>query len=218
MFTVKVPIKEPYVLFLEEAKKAINSIWSNIASILTRLDILEEPRWDDLKFPATGLNLDSAATRYSVDTTELGTSFHSDARYTNEQLGMVVQLPHAWKEGTILKPHIHWIQNQAAVPNWLMAYRVYNNGEVPGAFSFSMIDNTVFTYTSGSICQISGFPDIDMYGLTISSIIDIKLWRDTANTSTLFAGADPVATDALLKEYDIHYQLDSNGSVQEYVK
>ena len=46
MFTVKVPIKEPYVLFLEEAKKAINSIWSNITSILTRLDILEaKPIW-----------------------------------------------------------------------------------------------------------------------------------------------------------------------------
>ena len=114
--------------------------------------------------------------------------------------------------------HMHWIQNQAAVPNWLMAYRVYNNGEGPGSFTLLPWDHSIVTYTSGTICQITDFAEISMTGKTLSCIIDIKLWRDTTNASTEFAGADPVATDVLLKELDIHYEIDSLGSDEEYTK
>ena len=173
---------------------------------------------DDLRFPATGNKLDSASTRYSFDLTDLGVSFDANARYTNEQLSYIVQLPHSWKEGTSLYPHIHWIQSQAAFPNWLMSYRVYNNNEAPGTWTNAIIDSSEFTWSSGDLAQISSFPAITMTGKTMSCLIDIKLWRDTANTSTELAGADPVATAVLLKELDIHYEIDSFGSATEYTK
>lgn len=175
------------------------------------------PRWDDLRFPTTGDRLDSASTRYSFDSTELGVTFDNDSRYPNEQLSNIVQIPHAWREQSGIRPHIHWIQNQSAIPNWLMAYRVYNNNETPGTFTEVALSSTVFTYTTGSIVQISSFPEIDMTGMSLSCFVDIKIWRDTTNASGVFAGADPVATGVLLKEYDIHYLVDSFGSPIEFV-
>jgi hypothetical protein len=179
---------------------------------------LSDTSWEDLRFPATGNRLDSAATRYSFDFTELGVSFDNNSRYTNEQLSFIAQMPHSWKEGTTLDVHLHWIQNQAAIPNWLLAYRVYNNGEDPGAYAELPWDAHAITYTSGTICQVTDFPAITMTGKTISCIMDFKLWRDTTNASGEFAGNDPVATAALLKEMDIHYEVDSLGSNTEYVK
>jgi len=176
-------------------------------------------RWDDLRFPATGINLDSAATRYSFDTTDLAVSFANNSRYTTEQLNYIIQLPHSWKEESALRPHIHWIQNQAAVPNWLIEYRVYNNGDLLPAFgTFGTLQSHAFTWSSGSLVQISSFPEISMTGLRASCFVDVKMWRDTTNVSTEFVGADPVATSVLLKEFDTHYEIDSFGSALEFVK
>lgn len=179
-----------------------------------------EDVWDDRRFPSIANRLDSASTRYDYDLTDLGVNFHSDARNPNEMLGNVAQMPLAWREGSIVRPRLHWLQNQAAVPNWLMEYRIYNNGVLVPAVFTSVITGTIaFTYPgSGMITQISSFPEIDMTGLTLLSFIDCKIYRDTGNTSGLFAGADPVATDVTLKEFDIRYQLDGRGSLQEFIK
>ena len=57
--------------------------------------------------------------------------------------------------------------------------------------------------------QDGNFPEIDgsLIG-DVSSMMDIKLYRD-----------DNVAIgDVLTKEFDIHYEIDSLGSKEEYVK
>lgn len=91
-----------------------------------------------------------------------------------------------------------------------MDYRWYNNNdEVPSVWTTLSADDFKFEYTSGSILQIVDFPMIDSSHITgVSSIMDIKLYRDD----------DVVTGDVLLKEFDIHYQIDSNGSDQEYIK
>lgn len=177
-----------------------------------------EDVWDDLRFPASGDRLDSAATRYSYDFVELGVTFDDNARFDQELLGYIVQMPHAWAEGQNVKPHIHWIQTDANIPNWLIQYRNYNNGEAIPAFILEPSDAIVFPFTGSPILQISTFPEIDMTGFRISSFIDVKISRDTANGSGLFSGADPLVGGVLLKEFDIHYQLDSIGSLEEFIK
>lgn len=180
---------------------------------------LSDTSWDDLRFPASADRLDVAATRYSYDYDELGISIEANARHPEEVIGNIVQMPHAWKEGSAVYPHIHWKQSQSAVPNWLIEYRAYNNGEaIPVSFIRAIAESPVFSYTSGDILQISSFPTIDMTGLSISSFVDIKIYRDTANTSGLFAGADPVASAVLLKEIDVHFEIDSLGSDLEFTK
>jgi len=202
-----------------EKTKARSKLWQNLDSLDSRLDTIETLKWEDLRFPAIGRNIDVSAGRIDYDFAELGVGFANNTRYTEEMVGHIIQLPHAWAEGSEINPHIHWIQAQAAVPNWMIEYRVYNNGDTPPVSWTQAITNTpAFTYTSGSIAQISGFSSISMTGLTVSCMVDIKLYRDTGNVSTLFSGADPVNTTVLLKEFDIHYQSDARGSVVEYTK
>lgn len=176
--------------------------------------------WDDLRFPFVGRNIDTAAGFIDYDYTDLGVTFAVNARYAQtEQVSMVVQLPHSWKEGSVLVPHIHWIQSAAAVPNFMIEYRAYNNGEAPPVvWQQAVLDHHAFDYVSGSLAQISSFPMIDMTDLRISCLVDVKFFRDSANASGLFAGVDPLVAGSLVKEFDIHYQIDALGSELEFIK
>ena len=180
----------------------------------------KDVKWDDMRFPVVGRNLDTTSGRIDYNYTELGVDFADNARFAEtEQISIICQLQHDYELGTDVDPHIHWLQSSADMPNWLLQYRVYNNGETPGAWqTVKWLDNK-FTYTSGTILQITDFPDIDMSSIDgVSSFIDFKLFRDTLNTSTLFDGADPLTGTALLKEFDIHYRRDASGSTMEYLK
>lgn len=178
---------------------------------------LSDTSFEDLKFSATAVDIDKNSTRYRFDATNMGIVFDDDARYTEEQVSMIGQMPHAAKAEAAIHPHIHWIQDhETTLPNWLLGYRITNNGAAPGSFTLLTPESHIFTYTSGDLLQISSFGDIAMTGATISCILEFKLWNDTANTSTEFAGA--VAKAALFKEFDVHYEIDSFGSNEEFVK
>jgi hypothetical protein len=175
--------------------------------------------WDDLRFPFVGRNLDTSSGRIDYDYDELGVAFADNARYdAAEQVSMIAQLPHSWREGSILKPHIHWIQNTVDRPNWLLEYRVTENGTTPGAYTQAIPVGDAFDYSSGNLLQITSFPSIDMEGFTLSCIVDLKFYRDCDNDSGLFAGSDDGLGTQLVKEFDIHYQIDSFGSESEYIK
>jgi hypothetical protein len=175
--------------------------------------------WDDAFYPAVGAQLFSPAGRLDFNYDEIGAEYAANARYPEEPLVIAAQLTHKWKPASNLRPHLHWIQSQADVPNWLMGYRVWENGAAKPAFTLQKYSSNSFTYSAGDIMQITSFPEIDMSSVTsVSCFIDIKIYRDSANTSTLFAGADPVLTAVILKEYDHHLILNSNGSRQEFIK
>lgn len=181
---------------------------------------VQPPQWDDLRFPFTGQRIDTSAGRVDYDYTELGIGYQSNALYPTDVVGMICQMHHRWKLESTVRPHLHWFQNANNVPNWLLAYRKYKNGDaIPASWTLVISSGESFTYSSGTILQITTFGDIDMTGIdTVSDFIDFKLYRDTNNVSTLFAGADPYSGTALAKEFDIHYQIDSSGSNEEYVK
>lgn len=163
--------------------------------------------WDDLKFPATTLR-QGATSKPDFDSTNLGLLFpQNDA---TEIAYLIGQMPHAWKLESDLSPHIHFVQTSASTPVFKMDYRWYKNGADPtGSFTTLTASTFVFPYTSGSILQIVTFPDISGAGIdTVSSVLDIKLYRDD----------DVAIGDVLVKEFDLHYQLDSNGSRQEFIK
>lgn len=162
--------------------------------------------WDDLTVPFTqskqGSNL-----KPDFDYTNLGLLFpNNDA---TEIVDIIVQFPHNRKSQSSIRPHIHFIQSSATQPVFKMAYRWYNNGDAVPSFTTITASSFVYTYTSGSILQIVSFPEIDGNKLNgLSSMMDIKIWRDDA----------VVSGDVLVKEFDIHYQLDGDGSQYEYLK
>jgi len=180
--------------------------------------------WVDMLGPLFGQRLDVAATRYSYNPFNGAIQFDNNARYTEEVIIQHVQLQHWWKLTTNGKPHLHWKQQSANIPNWLLGWKLDRNGQAGAVetdysnFTFGVIESHAFTYTSGVLNQISLFPDIDLSNANISDLLTIALWRDTANASTLFAGADPSSLAELAMDLDTHIQVDAPGSDFEYVK
>lgn len=173
--------------------------------------------WEDLRFPAVGQRLEVVASRIELDYANVGVSYEALARYPNEFLMGVAQLPHAHVPGTPLHPHLHWVQAEAHDPNWLLAWRAAGNGQDPtGAWTLEVPETArLFTYSGGSLLQVTEFPPLPTAGLGLSASVEFKLYRDSANASGRFAGADPYLGAALLKELDLHYQGNGRGSALE---
>lgn len=179
-------------------------------------------QWDDLRFPLVGQRLDVAAGRIDYNYDDCTVDFQDNALYAGDPVCFIAQMSHSKELGSAIELHLHWFQNQNQTPNWLLAYRWVNMGESAIAVGSEILlkwTSNAITYTSGTISQLTEFGNITKPTTdTISSILQIRLFRDSNNASTLFAGADPYTGDAQAIEFDIHYIKDGFGSNQEYVK
>jgi hypothetical protein len=122
------------------------------------------------------------------------------------------QLPHTYKEGTDLSPHIHWCAttNNAGTVIWRLDYYwVERNGNIPsiaqtdtGAVAASTV---AWRHVRNDFPVIPGSPG----GIPhrISSMLMCRIWRDPTT--------DTYPNDAGLLEVDFHYQIDSTGSRAE---
>jgi hypothetical protein len=168
--------------------------------------------WDDLRFPASGLNPPGPTGAPSTDTDTGLLVFAGSA--TNTTAG-IAQLPHAWSEGSEIRPHVHWIQPAAGNVLWQLEYLLLPAYDGPYAGTFTTItqDDAVGTYPgTGDYVNISAFPAIDMTGYTLSSMVVFKLSRVGGDA------LDTISADVKLLEFDIHIQLSTHGSRQEFVK
>jgi hypothetical protein len=127
-----------------------------------------------------------------------------------EEVFFSVQLPHRYKAGTDLKPHLHWAPTtaDAGAVTWGLEYSISNAGEPPG-------NTTIVTATDnapGVALQqvITAFPTIPGTNIKESSIINVRLFRDAP------AGTDTYPADAAGLSFDFHYLVEKAGSVVEY--
>jgi len=180
--------------------------------------------WIDMLGPLIGQRIDSASTRYAYDPYNGAIAFDNDARYPNELITQEIQINHWWKLTTNGKPHLHWKQQSEDIPNWVFAWKLSSNGAADiiesdfSNYTFGIIQSHEFEYSSGVLNQISDFPDIDLSNAGISDLLTIQFFRDTANATGLFAGADPSALVEYATDLDVHIQVDMPGSRQEYIK
>lgn len=169
--------------------------------------------WDDMRFPAFGLRLDSPSGRLAYNVAEKGVDFADTSLNTDgDGLHVATQTTHKMKLGSTLHPHIHFFQNQATLPAWKLNYRVYENGQlVPASFTELSVIETVFNYASGTLAQIVVFPTIDMSAFDqVSTMLDFRITRESAS--------DTYTGNALIKEFDMHYEIDTPGSRQRFIK
>lgn len=168
--------------------------------------------WEDLRFPAQGINPPGAASDPDVDTATGLLLFRGVTGA--EIVAGVAQMPHGWKEGSILYPHVHWHKTTSAAGDvmWQLEYEVHNlDGTFAGAYGTAISSNvpdldTKDDDTAGQNI-VTTMGTIDMTGKTISALIFWKLSR-----LPLDAG-DTYEADARLVELDLHYLLNSFGSV-----
>lgn len=166
--------------------------------------------WEDLRFPATAINPAGAPSAMSFDTTNIG--FIAGPSGTSV-IAIIAQLPHAWKEGSSIYPHIHWMPMNTDDKNvyWRMEYIWVNRGDIEPA-TWTTVNIQSAAAGAAMTHQLSSFGAISGAGKTISSILTIKISRIGGDTLDTFSG------DALLKEFDIHYEIDTIGSRTELSK
>jgi hypothetical protein len=181
--------------------------------------------FDDLQYQMVGQKLTSPSAHIKYGTNGDYILFAKTCDWNDDWLTMVIQMSHRWKTGSVIYPHLHWVQTAAAMPNLLIAYRWNVNGAATNAAAWTNIIHSanVYTWSTGSLNQITKFGSITPpVGAGLSDLVHIKIFRDVANESTLFTGGAEndgnVQDDVAASSFDLHFEIDQAGSDEEYVK
>lgn len=168
--------------------------------------------WDDLRFPAQGINPAGAVDAPTVDTTLTdypGTLLFSGA--ADNVIAGVAQLPHAWQAGTAVRPHLHWSKpvGSASAADWVFYYRILGS---PGDAHGALVGPVAGTLVAGTPALansmlLTSFGEITLSGQKESTCLAWQV-RRLGNT-------DADNGTARLFEFDIHYQTDKSGTVSE---
>lgn len=201
-------------------------------------------RWEDLKVPVNAVEINAKKKSDGTDIepaewagfkegSSLGLLWFESANDEEDEQEVLftVQMPHGWKEGTNIFPHVHWTSgrldsrgalNDARAPGsdrvtWGLEYIWVNVGGTfpdsdifygtdivaPNGESIDLYEHVITPLGSGGI---------NGSGKTLSSMLVCRLFRNSS------AGTDTYGGEAGLLEIDFHYQIDSDGSNQEYSK
>jgi hypothetical protein len=165
--------------------------------------------WDDLTFPTHTLKTVGTTAKPDYDVVGQTLDFPED---TAESVGFVIQMPHNWKSGSTIYPHVHWLRAAADSVDWTFRYKWFNIGAaLPGTWTQKKLSHNTQTYTSGTIHELSRVVDgvgLSGSGKTLSSTLVVKFYRRS----------DPYSGDAKLLQIDLHYEIDGLGSRTETAK
>jgi len=167
--------------------------------------------WDDLRAPFTQIRR-GALDKPDFDYTNIGLLFpQNDAA---EIIYIIFQMPHNYKLGTNIYPHIHWQQMNGNSVVWKLEYKWFNKGGlVPAGFTAVTANSQRYTWSAGNLHQYDSWAALSGAAINeLSSVLLIKVFRD----DNVDAGAG--GGDALAFEFDVHYQLDTIGSKTEFDK
>lgn len=173
---------------------------------------LDDARWDDLRFPAQGINPAGAAGPPTIDDVGYpGTLLFSGSAENN--IAGIAQLPHRWKIGTDLKPHVHYSKTTSAPGGvvWQWRYAISNAGGIFPAYSaWQSAEPAVPHSDTANKHAIDAFPALEMGTNRESCILLWQVRRAPADAG------DTYAADVRFFEFDLHYQSDKNGTVAEF--
>jgi len=169
--------------------------------------------WDDIRI--AGLSVRTNASAPGLITLTGGLLVYGfDGTSTLEQAYFAIQMPHNYKTGTNIHPHVHWAKSTAATGNvaWFLEYTMAASNVVfPAATTISAVGTassaTAWVHTMTDLPDITGTPLS-----ALSSMFIGRIYRDPAD------GADTYEADAGLLEFDLHYQVDGLGSDAETTK
>ena len=176
--------------------------------------VFKDQLGDITTLAVVGVGIAADATEGCI-TFATGASFSTDYVYSNFQFN------HDRKHGAKIYPHVHWWQDRANTPNFLFRYRWQNNGDAQTVSwtTYAMTSNA-FTYSAGVINQIS----FGVGGITppagddVSLILQLQFSRDYNNASGAFTATESYSASVSVLSLDAHYEVDTVGSRQQYVK
>jgi hypothetical protein len=170
------------------------------------------------------LRIDGLSTRAGVvaPTDETGFRGNNAFQVRNfvhnqaDEVQFDIQLPHSWKEGGLLYPHVHfapWISSTGAkAAQFILEYYFANVGEQfpasPSTYTMTKtwaVDQQWYHLIAGNATALTST------GKTLSSILKCRLYRDNTVSNNL-------AGKVAFLYFDIHYEVDGFGSDGEYEK
>lgn len=186
---------------------------------LEQLHDIVSTRWDDLRFPAQGIRVTGVGGAFPPDEdATTGLLLFDGAR--TEMIGGVAQMPHSWREGSAISPHVHWSKTTSAAGNvrWVFAYELVNNGAIaPLTYANEAVATTPVSGTpdndTANEVLITSFGNITMTDMRISSLIFWRVSREGGDAADTYNG-----DDARLLEFDIHYEQEDWGSRELFTK
>jgi hypothetical protein len=134
-----------------------------------------------------------------------------------EELFFMVQMPHSWKEGSDIYPHVHWsVQDDlgSSVVRWGLEYTWSNVGSTfsQPSIIYGTTPIGAASPVTANLHTITPFGALDATGKNLSSVILCRVFRDGDNSGDTFNH------DAFLLMIDFHFEEDSFGSRTEYTK
>jgi hypothetical protein len=168
--------------------------------------------WEDIQTSLIGRRLASPSGIVAYDYTEAAIVWSGNGTVTNDNDCVIwaIQTPHKAKMD-FFNVHMHWEQVNSVIHTWDLQYRIQSNGAAKTSAWTTVSRSTggsydAFTYTSGTLNQITRLAEIDVSGASISSVLQFRLTKS--------AGTGSIRTTFV----DSHYEADALGSNEEYVK
>ena len=195
----------------------IDAMYGDIANIVNKN---AEDVWDDLRVslhtgqvPAANYPSWSLVKDNGSGSTGVRAYHFSDGEY----LWLTTQMPHGYKEGTTIYPHIHFMTTTNVSPTQNfgigMEYSWTNTGDVITTTTLTpTLDiptgvNSSYKHQKANVITAG----ISWTGKTISSMFMVRLFRAAASASNY-------AADVIITDFDIHFQKDHHGSANILTK
>ena len=170
--------------------------------------------WEDLRVPlerakVAGANVPTYS-KYKDDGAGSG-GVYVYSFDDGDEIFFSVQIPHGWKEGSTIYPHIHWTPSGDASPSDNVGIGLeYAWADIDEDFPANTSDEQRDIPTGVNNADKHLFHDIPAAGIdgaghTISSILSCRLYRQAAL-------ADNYAGSIWIFEFDVHYEKDTAGS------
>lgn len=207
-------------IFVTIADKSVKDILTDSGDLTIKTEaektaVLEQSVYKDINFGSAQLTLPASSAPgldEFKDNTGADTGIATRAFNTGEKVSAQFELQHDWKEGTALSPHLHYQIIGAPTGTdrikWQLIYTISRNGTTLSPTTTITVETEVSTQYS---FYISSFPDIIGTGFKIGDQFLFQLSRITAS-------ADEFAGDALLSTAGVHYEIDTMGSRQKFIK
>ena len=133
---------------------------------------------------------------------------NSDMMYGN------VEIPHDMYNGTgsIISPHVHWMGSTTSATTTGIWYLDYTIRKLNTTYTATYTLTGAIYWINARQWMITELDDLPATWLSLWDTISFRIWRDSGLAADTYAG------NMCLSQVGFHYQRDSMGSRQEYIK
>ena len=174
--------------------------------------IAEATVFDDLRTMASEMNFSPEGAAPALDTLLGGTKLWWFGPNADAEMYFNVELPHFWKAGSTIYPHVHWVPSATGtaghVVKWSLEFTWQNKA---GVFGVPLtISGTAHTPADSALVTrrhyVTDLEAITGTAKEFSSILVCRIFRDADNVADTYTG------NAGLLAVDFHIEIDSLGS------